>query len=241
MSLDAGTRAALIGALATIVSVLSGLLGVSLTVMWNRKKDRDEKETNLRRSLYVSSIAIMHRSILYLEQKVFETNELKDKEIPSELRIACAQLRMVGSKQVISGAIAFESKFGQLDMQMITAKSMLNDFSAQVEAIKKRIEERIKDFAPISEQRKEAANILKTYLDKREKNPAASPEKEVIEASGVYEKTNAQIKEVHTKLSKEAMEMLHPFSESVVLMGKNIEDKVSRIPMIGSELMCPSG
>jgi hypothetical protein len=52
--LDPPTRAAIVGASATLVSVVFALFGVFLNLRWNRRQHREDRAVALKRETYLS-------------------------------------------------------------------------------------------------------------------------------------------------------------------------------------------
>lgn len=114
MSLDPVTRAAIIGGVATLVSVCGALIGVYFNLAWNRKQHRDERSLTLRRDVYLETISVINRAESWLARRSVpktksETN-LND-QISSELSASCAKCYLLGSKKVVAAVVAFQSAF----------------------------------------------------------------------------------------------------------------------------------
>jgi hypothetical protein len=124
MSLDPPTRAAFIGAFATILSVLGALVGVYVNLAWNRKKHRDEKSYNLRRDVYLQTLDSIRRGFVSLVERSMPKNESKPEQsdTASEFSAACAKVHLIGSKRVVEAIIGLERTHSRFSREVSTRK-----------------------------------------------------------------------------------------------------------------------
>jgi hypothetical protein len=138
MSLDAATRAALIGGAATVLSVFGALIGVYANLAWNRKQHRDEKSYSLRRDVYLEVIETIYRALVALAQGlVAKDRKLPDgsgAEVTRELYAAFAKVQVLGERRVIAAVMAFEEVYDELSRNVGIRRET---FEAMLEKIEK--------------------------------------------------------------------------------------------------------
>lgn len=117
MSLDAPTRAALIGGAATVLSVFGALVGVYANLAWNRKQHRDEKSYSLRRDVYLELIGTIYRALVRLgEGLVLKDGNLPElsSDVTQQLYAAFAKVQLLGERRVIAAVMTFEEIYDEL-------------------------------------------------------------------------------------------------------------------------------
>ena len=138
MSLDATTRAAIIGGSATIVSVLGALLGVYLNLAWNRKQHRDEKSYNLRRDVYLEALGTTNRAFVSLVRDELALKDASQRQQPdpaAEFSASCAKVHLLGGKRVVQAMIEIETAY----------RTWARKFSARNWDSKRRVQEDLID------------------------------------------------------------------------------------------------
>jgi hypothetical protein len=129
MSLDAPTRAALIGGAATVLSVFGALVGVYANLAWNRKQHRDEKSYSLRRDVYLELIGTIYRELVRLgEGLVLKEGKLPDlngSAVTQQLYAAFAKVQVLGERRVIVAVMAFEEIYNELSRNLSNQRNAL--------------------------------------------------------------------------------------------------------------------
>ncbi len=199
MSLDQPTRAAIIGGLATVLSVFGALLGVYLNLAWNRKQHRDEKSYNLRRDVYLDAIALVNRAVGSLGAFPNEdTKESDDKLVVSrELLGACAKVRVLGGKRVIAAIIDFESSFEEWSRKFAAHETLYEQGGERQEEHRKEIDRLGKLFRTSLPQRDQVARIIDEF-DLSSSDPEAL--KKARDAVALWKELKAKWGEIEKQL-----------------------------------------
>lgn len=107
--LDPTTRAAIIGASATLVSVGFALFGVFLNLLWNRRKHREDRAVALKRETYLSTSDAVAEATQWLALAADPKTELESGNIVIlKLAGALHKLHILGDKKAIASVIAFQ-------------------------------------------------------------------------------------------------------------------------------------
>jgi hypothetical protein len=132
--LDPPTRAAIIGASATLVSVGFALLGVSLTLLWNRQKHREDRAVALKRETYLSTSDTVAEARQWLALAADPKTELASgNAVNLKLAGALHKLHILGDKKAIASVIAFQRGFLEQYVSIAVIKGRLANTRSSLE------------------------------------------------------------------------------------------------------------
>lgn len=112
MRWDPQTRAALIGAGATVLSVIAAVIGVLLKLAWDRKKHTQEHLLNLRRDVYLSaadSIASAFQSLVSLGGPSAKIEDIQDRF--SGLSGVIGKIHILGNRRSVKTILELQQGF----------------------------------------------------------------------------------------------------------------------------------
>jgi hypothetical protein len=203
MSLDPTTRAAIIGGVATVLSVVGALLGVSLTLAWNRKQHRDEKSYNLRRDVYLEAIGLINRSVGFLCGKAIPRDEKAESDakvdLEAELIGACVKVHLLGSKRVVAAVVAFQSSFGDWSSKLSVHRMLYEQGRERQQAIIKALEEFAETLKGFNAQRAKPGQVIK---ESDLANSESEARKNTLEATPEYKRLQATVTDTRKQLEQ---------------------------------------
>lgn len=111
-ALDAPTRAASIGAIATLASVAFALLGIWLNLRWNRRKHREDRALVLKHEAYLSTSDAIAEAMQWIALVAAPNTDLASGN-PVVLRLAGAlnKLHILGDQKTIVAVIEFQRQY----------------------------------------------------------------------------------------------------------------------------------
>lgn len=137
--LDPPTRAATIGASATLVSVGFALLGVSLNLLWNRQKHREDRAVALKRETYLSITDAVAETTQWLILAVDPKTELASGNIVIlKLAGALHKLHILGDKEAIASVIAFQRGLLEQYVPIAVIKGLLANTRLSLENLNRK-------------------------------------------------------------------------------------------------------
>lgn len=124
--LDPPTRAAIIGASATLVSVGFALLGVFLNLLWNRHKHREDRAVALKRETYLSISDAVAEATQWLALAAdFKTELASGNAVILKLAGALHKLHVLGGKKTILSVLAYQRAFLEQYVPIAVVKGRL--------------------------------------------------------------------------------------------------------------------
>lgn len=201
MSQDAPTRAAIIAGCANVLAIAAGLIGVFANLVWNRKKHQDERSYNLRRDVYLESIAASSRSLTFLRGKAIPLSDDKkeaarkeEEEISTQLSGAYAKLHILGGKRVVSAAIAFQSRFEEMSTKADQHLRAFNDDQEWIlDDLPKKADHLRETINADAAQKSDAERILTEFAEN--KGDQGELRKEAERAAKVYKDARKHLNE----------------------------------------------
>jgi hypothetical protein len=212
MSLDAGTRAAIITGAATMLSVLGALVGVFGNLWWNRRQHRDERSLSLRRDIYLNAIDVINRASSFAASKASlkSNKEGEDKDtITLELSGVCAKLHILGTKRLVSAVIAFQTGFDEWQMKVNRHNRIVPEIDKIQQELFQHIEEIRSAANEFTAQSSEIVKLRKEFkVNPDDKEDSKKRGQEILKLSEEFLKRRTDLQVEMDRLKEEARRML---------------------------------
>jgi hypothetical protein len=223
LSLDQPTRAAIIGGVATVLSVFGALLGVYLNLAWNRKQHRDEKSYNLRRDVYLDAIALINRSVGFLSRKALPEQEKAESDAKADLETelvgSCVKVHLLGSKRVAAAGIAFQSSFQDWSSKFSVHRMLYEQSGQRQQEIIKALERFAETLKAFTAHRSQAGQVIKEFdlgdSDSEERKKALEATSEYKQFQATLTDTQKHLEQAKVALIKTATERYQELARSL--------------------------